>query len=85
MEDQNKQPITGYVFNVSPLKVSKAKRRYFEFEIQNSTNQSRTVCFSPEKRRPIESIATDEDQNIGCVLVNLKKSDNGDLLMTNFT
>ena len=43
MEDQNKQPISGSVFNVSPLKVSKAKRSYFEFEIQNSTNQPRTV------------------------------------------
>ena len=41
--------------------------------------------FSPEKRRLIESIATDEDQNIGCELVNFKKSDNGDLLVTNFT
>ena len=56
MEDQNKQPISGYVFNVSPLKVSKARRSYFKFEIQNSTNQSRTVCFSPEKRTLIESI-----------------------------
>ena len=85
MEDQNKQPISGYVFNVSPLKVSKANCSYFEFEIQNSTNQSRTVCFSPEKQKLIESIATDEDHNTGCELVNVKKSDNGDLLVTHFT
>ena len=85
MEDQNKQPISGYVFNVSPLKVSKANCSYFEYEIENSTNQSRTVCFSPEKRRLIESIATDEDQNIGCELAHFKKSDNDDLLVTDFT
>ena len=72
-------------FNVSPLKVSKANCSYFEFQIQNSTNQSRTVCFSPKKRKLIESIATGEDYNIGCELVNVKKSDNGDLLVTNFT
>ena len=33
----------------------------------------------------IESIDTDEDQNIGCELFSLKKSDNGDLLVTNLT
>ena len=38
MENQNKQPISAYVANVSPPKVSKAKCSYFEFEIQNSTN-----------------------------------------------
>ena len=72
-------------FNVSPLKVSKANCSYFEFQIQNSTNQSQTVCFSPKKRKLIESIATNEDYNIGCELVNVKKSDNGDILVTNFT
>ena len=56
MEDQNKHPISGYVVNVSPLKISKAKRSYFDFEKQNSTNQLQTVCFSPQKRRVIESI-----------------------------
>ena len=85
MEDHSKQPISDYVFNVSPLKVSKAKRSYFEFEIQRSTNRSQTVCFSPEKRRLIESIATDEDKNVGRDLVNFDKSDNGDLLVTYFT
>ena len=45
----------------------------------------RTVYFSPEKRRLIESIATDEYQNTGCELVNFTKSDNGNLLVTNFT
>ena len=75
MEDQSKQPTSGYIVNVSPLKLSKVKRSYFEFEIQNSTNQSRAVCFSPEKQRRIESIAKDEDQNIGCELVNFKKSE----------
>ena len=82
MEDPNKQPISGYLFIVSPLKVSKAKQRYFEFEIQNSTNQSQTVCFSPEKRRLIESIATDKNQNIAC---EFEKSDKGNLLVANFT
>ena len=61
MEDQNKQPISDYVVNVSPIKVSTAKRSYFEFEIQNSTNQLRIICFSLEKRRLAERIATDED------------------------
>ena len=58
---------------------------YFEFETQNSTNQSRTVCFSAEKRKLIESITTNEHQNIGCKLVNFQKPDNGDLLVINFT
>ena len=61
MEDQNKQPISDYVVNVSPIKVYTAKRSYFEFEIQNSTNQLQTVCFSLEKRKLAERIATDED------------------------
>ena len=43
MEDQNKHHIFGYTTNVSPLKISKAKRSYFEFEKQNSTNQLQTV------------------------------------------
>ena len=55
------------------------------FNLQNSTNQTRTVYFSTEKRRLIESIATEEYQNIGCELVNFKKSDNVNLLVTNFT
>ena len=29
MKDQNKQPISGYVVNVSVLKISKIKRIYF--------------------------------------------------------
>ena len=85
MEDQNKHQISDYGANVSPLNISKAKRSYFEFEKQNSTNQLQTVCFSPEKRRVIESIPTDEYQNIGCELVNFKKSDNGDILVIIFT
>ena len=85
MEDQNKHHISGYVASVSPLKISKAKRSYFEFGKQNSTNQLQTVCFSPEKRRVIESIPTDEYQNVGCELVNFKKSDNGDILVIIFT
>ena len=85
MEDQNKHHISGYVASVSPLKISKAKRSYFEFGKQNSTNQLQTVCFSPEKRRVIENIPTDEYQNVGCELVNFKKSDNGDILVIIFT
>ena len=85
MEDQNKHHISGYVASVSPLKISKAKRSYFEFGKQSSTNQLQTVCFSPEKRTVIESIPTDEYQNVGCELVNFKKSDNGDILVIIFT
>ena len=85
MEDQNKHHISGYVANVSPLKISKAKRSYFEFGKQNSTNQLQTVCFSSGKRRVTESIPTDKYQNIGCELVNFKKSDNGDTLVIIFT
>ena len=55
------------------------------FNLQSSTNKTRTVYFSTEKRRLIESIATEEYQNIGCELVNFKKSDNVNLLVTNFT
>ena len=84
MEDQNKQPISGYVFHFLPLKVSKAKCSYLEFVIQYSISQSQTVCFSPEKRRFIKTTATNEDQSIGCELVSFKKSDNGDLVVTNF-
>ena len=34
MEDQNKQPISDCAVNVSPIKVSKVKCSYFEFEIR---------------------------------------------------
>ena len=51
-----------------------------ESEVPNSTNQSRTACFSPENRK----LAT-EDQNSGWEYVNFKKFGNGDLLVTNST
>ena len=81
MEDQS-----GYVLMFHYLKYPKQSTVcYFEFETQNSTNQSRSVCFSAEKRKLIESITTNEHQNIGCKLVNFQKPDNGDLLVINFT
>ena len=45
-------------------------------------NQSRAL-FSPKKRKPIEIIPTDNDENIRCELINLKRFDNSGLLVTN--
>ena len=76
MEDQNKQPISGYVFNVSPLKVSKAKRTFWNTEFY----QSITNCLFAYWEHCYRWWTS-----IGCELVNFKKPDNGDLLVTNFT
>ena len=47
-------------------------------------NQERFV-FYPKNRRLIETIAIGDDENIGCELVNFKKSENGDLLVPDAT
>ena len=45
--------------------------------------QSKAFCFSPKKRCFIEIITTDDNKIFDCELVNLKKLDIRDLLVTN--
>ena len=48
MKDRNQQSISSYAIDVSPLKLSKGQSSYFELEIQDSTDQSKALCFSPQ-------------------------------------
>ena len=43
--------VVGYLHSVSPMKMSKNSRRYFEATLQTGREAyNRVVCFSPEKR-----------------------------------
>lgn len=42
--------VDGYIHNVSDIRVARSGVRYFDFNIQENEQQTRIVCFSPEKR-----------------------------------
>ena len=45
------ETVVGYLHSVSPMKMSKNSRRYFEATLQTGREAyNRVVCFSPEKR-----------------------------------
>ena len=80
------EQITGYVVDISPIKMAKSKKRsYFDFSLLNENKQLRSVCFSPEKHKLLTKIHQEKSSNIGCEIKNFKNSDVGDLMVTNFT
>jgi len=49
--DAESEVVSGYLHNVSPVKVSRRNTRYFEASVQTGREEyRRVVCFSPEKR-----------------------------------
>lgn len=63
------------------MKVSKKKRKYFDFMLHTEDNVQRGVCFSPEKHELMHSI---ENSSSGCVLKKVKFSNN-DILVTDYS
>lgn len=83
---KKKETVSGFVSDLSPVKKSKnQKRSYFDFKFTSDTSQQRSVCFSPEKRRLLLAISTDEDSHAGCEISNFKTGDSGDMMITDFS
>ena len=84
MEDQNKQPITGYVFSVSPLKVSKQSTGTLSLKYRILPINHELFVFHQKSEGLSRALLQMKIKTLA-VLVNFKKPDNGDLLMTNVT
>ena len=77
--------LLGYRSEVSPIKLSKDKKRnYFNFAIQNDNSMHRGVCISPEKHVLFNDISK-EDNNTGIEIKRFKSSENnGDIIAKDF-
>ena len=49
--------IVGYIHDVSPDQISKKGSTYFSFYVQDKDRVTKAICFSPEKRKLVESKA----------------------------
>ncbi|KAM7420109.1 hypothetical protein PAMA_014695 [Pampus argenteus] len=59
MKTEEDKSISGYLHNISPMKVSKKNTRYFHATIQSGREEyHRVVVFSPEKRDHYEQAAS---------------------------
>ena len=78
--------VSGYLSEVTPIKVSKdKKRRYFDFSIQNDDTLHRGVCFSTEKHRLFNGIINDSS-NSGIEIKRFRSSDNNsDIIVNDFS
>ncbi|CAL8236106.1 unnamed protein product [Arctogadus glacialis] len=66
------ETVVGYLHSVSPMKMSKNSRRYFEPTLQTGREvYNRVVCFSPEKRNQFVHAA---DNRQAVKLVATRKS-----------
>ena len=76
--------VIGYVANISPIKTARkdSKRKYFDFDLITYGSKERTVCFSPEKHPLLQYI---QKEKTGCELKKFKRSDNSDIMITDFT
>jgi ssDNA-binding replication factor A large subunit len=50
-----REPIIGYLHNLSPMKVSANENNYFDVSVQMKEKTIRAVCFSPEKMKPMKA------------------------------
>ena len=57
MHLENSESLVGYIHEVSPTKVSIKGSSYLSFYIQDKERVSKAICFSPEKRKLVESKA----------------------------
>lgn len=49
--EEESETLKGYLHNVSPVKLSKSNKRYFDASLQTGREEyRRVVCFAPEKR-----------------------------------
>lgn len=72
-------PLKGYVLNMSPIKLSKKNKPYYNlnFEVSNK-KVHQAVCFSPSKRR---LLAEAEKDCVGVCISNFKFSNDGTMMI----
>ena len=76
-------PVFGYLSELSPVKVSKyKKRRYFNFLIENDDPLHRGVCFSLEKHQLLNDIMNDSSHS-GIEIKLFRSSDNNNDIIVN--
>ena len=66
--------IVGYIHDVSPNQISKKGSPYFSFFIQEKQKVCKAICFSPEKRKLVESKA---ESCSPCKVSKFRESDDG--------
>ena len=78
--------VSGYLSEVSPIKVSKdKKRRYSNFSIQNDDTLHWGVCFSSEKHRLFNDTINDSSHS-GTEIKRFHSSDNNnDIIVNDFS
>lgn len=69
---QGEDGLIGYIHDVSPTKLSAKGATYFSFSIQNKNQVSKAICFSPEKRKLVQSKA---ESCSPCKLTKYNRSD----------
>ena len=75
-------PVSGYLSDVSPVKVSKDKeRKYFNFSIENDDTLYWSVCYSAEKHRLFISDRT----HSGIEIKRFRFSYNIDIIVNDFS
>ena len=85
--------VSGYVASVSPVKLSKPKRKnqhqpkqYFDFYLHSEDEVRRGVCFSPQKYNLLGEISKSGDENQGLILTKIKLNDeSNDFILTDCT
>ena len=77
--------VSGYLSEVSPIKVSKdKKRRYFNLSIQNDNTLHRGVCFSWEKHRLFNNINVSSHSGIEIKCFG-SSDNNNDIIVNHFS
>ena len=78
--------VSGYLSEVTPIKVSKdKKRRYFNFSIQDDDTIHCCVCFSREKHRLFNDIINDSS-HFGIEIKRFHSSDySNDIIVNDFS
>jgi len=67
--------VSGFVHNVSPLKLSDRQRLYFIFKLQTDRDEYlEGVCFSPEKRRYFMSVQSSKSPRPRSIVKDISKS-----------
>ena len=74
--------LSGYLSKVSPVKLSKdKKRKYLNFAIQNDNSIYQGVCFSPEKHASFNDMKN--DNNTGIEVKRFRSSQNNEDIVVN--
>ena len=77
--------VSGYVASVSPVKLSKPKRKN-QHQPKQYDEVRRGVCFSPQKCNLLGEISKSGDENQGLILTKIKLNDeSNDFILTDCT